>query len=437
MKLIINIKNLILNNHLLKSISILTAGTALSHFLLLITTPILTRLYSPEEFGVFSIYLSILYTVSVIASLMYDQAVPLPKDDQEGWDTLVLSLLIAVFMSALTFAGALVLPIGEWAKAPELDGYVWLLAFSVLGIGWFQAFNSWSIRIEDYPTISKSKINMNSGQMVSQIALGLFNTGTLGLLAGEVIGRVSGSLTFIRYIFKKKPQVRILSLKGLKKAFIRYKNFPLLSSWSALINVSGTHAPAVFLAAQYGPAIAGWYLLADKILTVPDALLGYSVKQVYMSQSAKLSTQSSEFIALFWLTVKKMVLISAIIIGGIVLIVPSIIPVIFGESWKEAGTYLQMISILYFMRMVINPISGNFYALESQTYQIISESIRFSLICLSMVLSFFYIESPAISIFCISVLSSLGYLTNGFFSWYVMKKRFSEKAKPLQANKPG
>ncbi|QQZ07865.1 lipopolysaccharide biosynthesis protein [Heyndrickxia vini] len=434
MKMIANLKSFISNNHFMKSISILAAGTALSQLFLLLTTPILTHLYSPEEFGIFSIYLSILYSVSVIASLMYDQAVPLPKDEQEAWDTLMLSLIIVIFMSVFVLIAAWILPIGEWLDAPELEHYAWLLAFSVFGIGWFQALNSWNIRTEDYLSISKSKINMNSGQMVSQITFGIFQTGILGLLAGEVIGRISGFLTLLRFIFKNKPHVRLFCLNGLKKVFIRYKNFPLLSSWSALINVSGTHMPAVFLAVHYGPAVAGWYLLAEKILTVPEALLGYSAKQVYMSQSAKLSTKGRELNALFWMIVKRMSILSLVIIGLIFLIVPSIIPFLFGEAWKEAGKYVQIISILYFMKMVVNPISGNFYALESQNYQMISEGIRFFFICLSMILSFFYIENPTTAIFCISILTSIGYLTNGFFSWYVMKIRFPNEDKPLHSN---
>ncbi|HFH7731140.1 TPA: hypothetical protein ACGM27_002352, partial [Streptococcus agalactiae] len=113
-----------------------------------------------------------------------DQAIPLSADDQEGWDTLVLSLIIVVFMSLLIFMIVWFLPIEKWITTSQLGQYAWLLALSVLGIGWFQAFNSWSIRIGDYPSISKSKIIMNSGQIVAQITLGFFNIGILGLLVG-------------------------------------------------------------------------------------------------------------------------------------------------------------------------------------------------------------------------------------------------------------
>lgn len=437
MKLIASLKQHIANNHFMKSISILVAGTATSNLFLLLTTPIVTHLYSPEQYGVFSLYLSILYSVSVIASLMYDQAVPLPKDDQEGWDTLVLSLLIAVLMSGAVFVLTLVLPFGIWMNAPELDRYGWLLVFSILGIGSYQAFNAWSIRTEDYPSISRSKVSMNSGQTVSQIALGVAHTGVAGLLVGEIIGRISGFMTFIYFLIKKKPEVHFFHWEGIKKMLIRYKNFPLWSSWSALINVTGTQIPAIFLAAHYGPAVAGWYLLADKILTVPDALLGYSVKQVYMSQSAKLSAKGEEFVSLFWNTVKKMTLISCIVIGSAALVVPVIIPVVFGESWRESGIFLQMISILYVMKMVVNPIAANFYVLETQTLQMVSEVLRFALIGLSVVLVVFYIDNPAMGVLCISLLSSLGYFVNGFFAWYAMNTRFANGSKRLSAKETG
>jgi O-antigen/teichoic acid export membrane protein len=427
-KLVEKMKGWFLDQSFMKSISILAAGTTISHLFILLTTPVLTRLYSPEEFGIFSIYLSILYTVSVIASLMYDQAVPLPKSDQEGWDTLVLSLIIALLMSALTYAAANLLPIGDWTGNQQLGRYAWLLSLSVFGVGWFQAFNSWSIRVEDYPAISKSKIYMNTGQMVSQIAFGVFQTGAVGLLAGEVLGRLTGCATYIRQILKKKPHVVWFNFIGMRNACVRYKNFPLISSWSALINVSGTHLPPVFLAVHYGPSVAGWYLLAEKILTVPEAVIGYSAKQVYMAQAAKKSGNGEEFKALFWMTVRKMTILGGGIIGGIVLVVPLLIPVLFGEGWRESGSFLYWISILYFMRMVVNPVAGNFYALETQFFQFVSEGIRFLLIVSSLFLTFYFVSDPALAILCISLLTSLGYLTNGFFSWYVMNARFRRKA---------
>ncbi|WP_238702803.1 lipopolysaccharide biosynthesis protein [Bacillus thuringiensis] len=422
-------KNSILSNHFIKSFFILATGTAMSHIVILLATPILTRLYSPEEFGLFSMYLSIMYSVSVVASLMYDQAIPLPTDDQEGWDTLVLSLIIAIFMSFLVFVMVWLLPIEKWMISPQLGQYAWLLALSVLGIGWFQAFNSWSVRMEEYPSISKSKISMNSGQIVSQVALGFLNIGILGLLVGELFGRISGCLTYIKMISKNTKSLRIFNLKGLINSCIRYKKFPLLSSWSAFINVSCSYIPIIFLAVHYGPTVAGWYLLAEKILIIPEALIGYSIKQVYMSQSSKFSTKAKEFTALFWLTVKQMVVISGIVMGGISLITPYIIPVLFGEVWTESGVYLQMISILYVMKMVVNPISWNFYVLESQMFQMISEIIRFSLICVSLIVSYFYMDNPKSAIFCISFLASVGYLTHGYFSWYVMKVHFQNEEK--------
>ncbi|RDU36039.1 hypothetical protein DRW41_15745 [Neobacillus piezotolerans] len=435
MKQLVNLKNSLINNPFMKSISILAAGTAISHLFIFLTTPILTHLYSPEQFGVFSIYLSLLYSLSVIASLMYDQAIPLPKDDQEGWDALVLSLMIAVIISIIVFVCALIIPIGKWVGAPELDRYAWMLAVSVFGIGWFQAFNSWSIRMRDFSSISRSKINMNSGQMVSQITLGFFQAGIFGLLAGEVIGRISGFVTFLKYLFKNKPKVTLFCFQGVKRAIIRYKNFPLISSWSAFINISGARIPAIFLAAHYGPAVAGWYLLAEKILTVPEALLGYSVKQVYMSESSRLHARGEEFSSLFWMTVKKMSLIGGGIIGIIALAVPPFIPMLFGQEWKEAGSYLHIIALLFFMRIVVNPIASNFYVLESQGLQIVSELIRFSLICLSMIISYFYIERAALAILVISCLSSIGYLAYGIVSWHIVRKHFRKAGRSVSGER--
>ncbi|PAQ16068.1 hypothetical protein CD798_03245 [Bacillaceae bacterium SAOS 7] len=419
------LKQSIEKSSFVRSVSILAAGTALSHLFIFLSTPILTHLYTPEEFGVLSVYLAILYSVTSVASLLYEQAIPLPKDEDEGFHLLVLSLVIVIFMSMFVLMGGLILPLDEWFHIPELKETIWLLAISLLGIGWFQAFNSWAIRQEEYKVISKSKVSMNTGQVVSQISLGLYYPSYLGLLVGEVVGRISGFLSFWTLLKNKNmPSFKRVTLKGLKNVTIRYKKFPLISSWSAVINSAGVQMPTFFLAATYGAETAGLFLLAQKILTVPEGLLGYSVSQVYLSQSAQhFRSSPDQFSSLFWKTLKKMAIVSFIIIGLIIIIAPFLISLVFGEEWTEAGKYLQVLSMLYFFRMVVKPIGANFHVLEYQQYEIISEVIRFLLICLSMLLSYLYIESPAGAILCICLLTSIGYIVYGFFAWLAMKKR--------------
>jgi len=401
------------------------AGTAFANLLIFATIPILTRLYTPEEFGKLSVFLSILYTIQIIASLRYETAIPLPKKNEDAFNLLALSSIIVVLMSALILIIVTLFPVMDFFRMPMLSKYIWLLSLSLLGMGLFQALNLWTIRTEEYQAMSRAKIMMNGGQVSYQIIFGFFHLGILGLLLGEVLGRVSGTLTYWKRIDKKEFKLKSLSFEKMFLLMNRYKSFPIVSSWSSVLGSFGTQLPVFFLAVAFDTKTVGLFFLAQKILTVPEGVLGFSASQVYMSQSAqKIGVSEEKFDQFFWDIVKKMTLMGVGIIGLVVLIAPPAIQIVFGDGWEKAGTYIQILSILYLLRIIVNPITANFYVFEALKIQMFSECIRFSLIGISIFIAVNYIESSTLSILCISILSSIGYLVHGFFAWYVMKRSY-------------
>lgn len=415
----------IFNNKFIQSLSVLVAGTAFSNIILVATIPILTRLYTPEEFGELSVFLSILYTIQIIASLRYESAIPLPKKSEDAFHLLVLSSGIVVVLSIFLFFFITYLPISEFFNMAGLEKYMWMLSLSLLGIGLFQVFNLWAIRTEEYPAISKAKVMMNGGQVFSQIILGFFHIGLLGLLIGEVFGRITGTLAYVKTIKKNELRLHKFSMIKLINMIKRYKSFPIVSSWSSVLGGLGGQMPVFFLAAIFDAETVGYYFLAQKVLTIPEGLLGFSASQVYLSQSAQTSRMSHEkFTLFFWDIVKKMIVMGVVIIGLVVLVAPPAIHVVFGENWGQSGIYIQILAVLFLMKIVVNPITANFYVFEALKIQLCSEAIRFALIGLSIFLAVRYIESPVLSILCISVISSIGYLIHGFFSWYVMRRSY-------------
>lgn len=406
------------------------AGTALTNLIIVLTTPLLTRLYTPEEFGVYSVFLSLLFTGTILVSLRYETAIPLPEDEDEAFHLLVLSIILAVIVSALSCILFFFIPISQLLNVPEIETYIWMLSLSLLGLGIFQAFNSWALRDEQYMMISRAKMTMNSSQIASQLSLGLFQLGLLGLLIGEIIGRMAGSLDYFRLIKRTHKAVYKISAKSLVKVLIGYKSYPIVSSWAALINSLGTQMPIFYLAAHFDAKTAGLFFLAQKILTIPEGLIGFSASQVYLSQAAQTARNSQEhFRQFFWDTVKKMIIMGFIIIGLVALCAPLAIKIVFGEQWIQAAEFIQILSVLYFMKIIINPISANFYVFNALGKQFISELIRFILICVSLFLALEFFVTPTTSLLCISLMSATGYLIHGIFAWSTIKEYKLEESK--------
>lgn len=425
MNRISRLKNKLVNNHFIKSLSVLMAGTALSNLFIFITIPVLTRLYTPEEFGHLSVFLSIVYTLQIIASLRYETAIPLPEKTVDAFHLFVLSIIFVCCTSLLTFIVVLLFPIASIFSMPELDQYMGLLAFSLLGIGFYQVLNLWAIRTEEYKAMSKAKVMMNGGQVTSQIVLGLFQIGMLGLMIGEVIGRYSGTLTYMKKISRKDLFQQKLDVGKLVEALKRYKSFPLISSWSSILGGIGAQLPVFFLAALFDAKMVGLFFLAQKILTVPEGILGFSASQVYLSQSAQYARQSYEaYKQFFWSSIQKMALLGVGTIGLVVLVAPAVIHIVFGDEWEQSGTYIQVLAILYLMKIIVGPISANFYVFEALKIQLLAEILRCSCIITSLFLAFQFVEQPMIAILLISTISSLGYIFYAFFSWYVMWRNY-------------
>lgn len=110
----------LLKGRFARSVTVLAGGAVLGQAITVLVSPILTRLYSPEDFGVFGVYASILGIVTVIASLRYEYALPLPEDDAIAANILALCFLLLLGMTGLI--ALLVYGLGDrivaWANVP-------------------------------------------------------------------------------------------------------------------------------------------------------------------------------------------------------------------------------------------------------------------------------------------------------------------------------
>lgn len=436
MKIIQLLKRMLQTNDFVRSVAILVSGSAISQAVVVLLTPLLTRLYTPEDFGVLSVYLSIVLTIAIIASWQYEHAIPLPKEEKYAINLLVLSLLILLLNTILIAVLLKVLkePIMSIFDTNGLQTILIFLPLSLFGFGLFQLFEKWMLRQENYPKITTGKVRMNLSQVFSQAGFGLILPSSGSLMAGEVLGRLTGGGGMAYVSLKSmKGMFSSVSVKSLIWVAQRYLRFPLISSSSSLLSGITQHLPALFIAFALGAKEAGWYLLANRILAFPDALLGYSVKQVYIAKSAKLIHISfDKFISLFWHTVKKMGIISVLVYTMIALIAPQFFPIIFGSAWQEAGVFLQFLSIFFLFQLVVGPISATFILLEELYMQVLTEFVRFVLLLGSMGVAYVYLDQSWQVVLCISLGQALGSLIEGVLSWAAIHHKQRKRHKTIR-----
>jgi len=406
--------NAIRQEGFVKKVLVLAGGTTFAQGILVLFSPILTRLYSPEDFGVLAVYVSIVAILAVIASLRYEIAIPLPEKEEAAVNLTVLSLLIVIGMSLTIGVGMWLFgaPIVTFLQAPSLTRYLWLLPVSLFGIGVYQVLNYWALRRKNYAAIARTKINQSIGQLVIQLGLGWLSFGKSGLLLGDVAGRIGGSGSLFSLLWKEgKTHLQAVNLSSIRHYAYMYRKFPLISSWSALFNGIGFQIVPLLITMLYGVHVAGWFMLSQRVIGAPLGLIGNAVSQVYTGEGARLARENpAELNRLFYRTVIQLLKVGLIPFAVVTALGPWLFEWIFGAIWREAGSYVQVMGIMYLVQFIVVPLSHTLNILERQNWQLYWDIGRLGLMGGGLLLAQ-YFGLPAWYAICIySVLMTVAYV---------------------------
>lgn len=376
----------IVRTEFVRGIATLASGTFVAQLLVLLVSPLITRLYSPEDFGLLAVYVSIVATLSTVATLRYDAAIPLPKDEAEATAVLRLSLVAVATVSSIIAVGLVFLrdKVFELLDAEKLTDLWWLIPIGVALIGTYTSFNSWAVRIGVFGRISRTKVSQALASVSWQIGLGVLNVAPLGLLLGDLMGRSAGVLTLSQGTWDK---LRHVNSQQVKRAARQYKRFPLVTSVSDLINTSGLQLPALLLSALFGPHVAGGFLLVQRVVGAPVGLIGTATGQVYLNRAARLRRENpAQLLPLFART-----LLGLSVAGGLPLVALTwfsapLVPVLFGADWLGAADMLRPLGIAYGMALVTAPLTHTLgVILEKQFVQLAWDVTRLTVVVLAII----------------------------------------------------
>ncbi len=359
-----------------RNVALLAGGTASAQVLVLATYPLLSRLYTPQDFGVLAVYVAVLGSVLPIASFRYEFAIPVADDEQTARSLLALC-------GILVPANAVLLGL-VWAVTRALHAdlggvgqYLWLLPLGFLGGGLYQAFSYWAVRQRDFARLARTKVSQGAGTAVTQLALGLLS-GPLGLLIGDVVGRTAGLLTLAKPVIGARSEGSPgWTRDRLASAARAYRRFPAYSAPSGLVNALGLQAPALLIVALFGVAAGGIFGFTQRVLGAPMALIGRGIVQVFFAEGAKLNRENpTELIRLFDRVAVRLLLVGGGATVFIALVSRPAFPAIFGEEWELAGVYAQGMSLMIGAQILVVPLSHTLNLVQRQDLQLLWDVVR-------------------------------------------------------------
>jgi O-antigen/teichoic acid export membrane protein len=346
----------------------LTIGTIIAQAAGILLIPILTRMYLPEAFGIFQIFLSIGSIVVINATLSYHFAIMLPERDEDSVTIVALSLVILTLVSLallvviLLFAG----DIGRLLNAPQVVDYlVWVPLF-VFFNGLFVIATTRLSRKEKYGLMAAGTVVSSLSTKLVQVVIGILSQSPAGLIYGQFMGYGFADLAIFRGLKPDITTARKVTLARIREMAVRYKKFPLYQFPGNVFNTIAMELPTFMLAIFFVPEVVGHYSLANLVLKMPLALIGSAVWQVVFQRASEERNRTGGVKEIVGMTQPRLITLSVFPSVLLIAIAEPLFGFIFGPNWFVAGTYAKILILWIFMLFISSPISCIFAIIEQQ-----------------------------------------------------------------------
>ncbi|WP_442604440.1 lipopolysaccharide biosynthesis protein [Paenibacillus sp. KN14-4R] len=379
------------NGSFIKHVIILASGTAFAQGLGILVSPILTRLYNPEQFGKLAVYISILSLLTTFSTFGYERAISLEEDEARSENIVYLCFSICVAF-CLLIVGLLIGFHSFIQDTWNMGIVVWLLPLGLLGIGFYNTLNFWALRQKAFHSISRTKWTQGIGGIVIQLLAPFIGLGKLGLVYADVFGRMAGSGTLFTLFMRQKKRVHPeqhtrLDWRQMLQLASKYRKFPMLITGSSLLNIAALQLMPLFMSMYYGLETVGMISLVNKVLGGPMLLISMSVSQVFYAEAAQLVRDHPRALNNLWKqTALKLCKFGLPPMLLAVLVGPYLFEVVFGSDWSRAGDYVQFYAVLYAANFLFSPLSVILEVLQLQHWHFLWNLFRL----ISTLLGFYF-----------------------------------------------
>lgn len=361
---------------ILRNTLVLFSGNIVGRIIGIAAIPVLTRLYTPDSFGILAIYVAIVTFTASVATLRYEVAIPLPRTDRLAINItavcfLLLFLVGSVQAFVLAIAGDALLNL---VSAQRLQPYMWLIVVGTLGTSVYDILGYWATRKKAFRVMSTSILVRAVSGTVAKIAFGLGGVVNSGLLLGQAIQQVAGVFRLSVYIAHtaKKPDVRLM-----KAAAIRYLDVPKYRLPAQLLTIFSAQLPILAFAALFDAADAGQFSVAFMATSLPMTLIGDSIGKAYLGEIAALrANKADQIYHITKKTVLYLLMISLVPCGIFIFGGPMLMPLVLGAEWEQAGWFVSMLSVALMAQFMSTPVIHTLSVINRQKRYLWISSVR-------------------------------------------------------------
>ncbi len=351
----------LLSNKFLKGVLSLATGTLVAQGITIACAPIITRLYTPEEYGIYTLFLSISSFIAIIAMFRYENAIVLPKSDKEAIKLISLCICNLFLTFTICFIVFLILYLIIAPDAPKghISNWFLLIPFFIVIQGFRMIANNWDTRKNRFKEISSGNIIRSATSNSSNILMGstqLLSKG--GLIIGAVFGQMLESLYLLIANFKTiKLSVKTLNFNDVKTQFLKHIIFFKINTPHILIDSLRNYVSPIVISFYFSEQILGYYSLMFSIVMLPVTLIGAVISKVYYSRLAYKYARNEDVMPLTVSVLKVNLLLAAIPAAIVFFFGEELFSFVFGANWQMAGQYASYLALYMYIYFVSSSIA--------------------------------------------------------------------------------
>lgn len=355
------LRKFIQQREFLKFFLMFFSGTLLAQVITIALSPVLTRIYKPEDFGVYGVYVSIVSLLIAFVTGRYEYAINSTKNDEDAISIFKIVNYLSFFSSGFIFAVVVLLgdTLTELFKLNVDKSLLYFIPLTLLLMGLLQGSVYYLNRHKKIGILSKSKILQSISNGTFSIVAGVMNFGTIGLIVANIVGLFASQLyQRVRGIKGNKFEV---DRERMKKNLKKYKQYPIFNAPSSFFDNLSIQAPVFILLKFFSESVVGFYSLTVRVIGMPLGLISTSISQVFMSQVSELHRNNKSYKHIIIKLAKYLALIGLIPLIILSIWGPTLFARVFGDNWYEAGEYARILTIGYYFKFVVSPLSIVFF----------------------------------------------------------------------------
>ncbi|MDX9847221.1 MAG: oligosaccharide flippase family protein [Tenuifilaceae bacterium] len=342
--MIANLKTLVKSNFLKHFFTLIT-GNVIAQFIGLAAIPVLSRMYTPDEFGQVALFMGIVSVIAIAANGRYDMAIVLPKRNGQAFHLLVGGFAIAALFAALTYIFLLIIQekVTSFFESSSFNSIVWFLPILIFLMGTHKSLQFWFTRNQQYTAIAQNRVVQSSTQTAVKLSRTLFSNGYWGLVVGTLVGEfLSWVHFFVRLIKTDLWRFRLVSCRSMLRSFKEYSNFPKFLLPMGVVNTFSVNILIFALSAITTSTMVGFYERAWRVVNIPLSMLSTSFGNVFYERMTKSPNPQRLYLMSYFanLTIGIVVLLPIVLWGE------EIFVFVLGNDWAVAGTVARIIAPL-------------------------------------------------------------------------------------------